>query len=76
MTTHQQRLGDSMRDESYDEGADRSESPSPIPTDGLLFKLAECISGLAVRWFGSVEPDSDPVVSPEPDYPLGWYCGI
>ncbi len=65
-----------MKDESYDRGADRSDGGIPIPSDGLLFKLAVYIASLSVRWFGSVEPDTDPVESPDPVYPFNGYLGF
>ena len=65
-----------MGDHSYDGDADPSANPTPIPTDGLLFKLAVCIGGLYVRLFGSPVADSDPVESPDTVYPFEEYCGI
>ncbi len=65
-----------MEDHSYDGDADPSANPTPIPTDGLLFKLAVCIGGLYDRLFGGTVRDSDPVESEDHDYLLDWYCGI
>ncbi|MCH8279720.1 MAG: hypothetical protein J4N84_12680 [Chloroflexi bacterium] len=61
-----------MEDHSYDGDADPS--ANPIPTDGLLFKLAVCIGGLSDRLFGGVVPDSDAVESPDPNHATDWGC--
>ena len=74
MTMRQRTSGYSMEDHRYDGDADPS--ANPIPTDGLLFKLAVCIGSLSDRLFGGAVPESDPVESPDPDYALDWYCGI
>ena len=72
-----QRTSDySVGDHSYDADADPSANPTPIPTDGLWFKLAVWIGGLYDRLFGGAVPDSDPVESPDPGYPFDWSCGI
>ena len=65
-----------MKDHYYDGDSGPSANPTPIPTDGLLFKLAVCIRGLYVWLFGSPVADSDPVESPDPVYPFDSYCGI
>jgi len=52
MTMHHRTPGYFTGDHSFDGDADPSAIPSPIPTDGLLFKLAVCIGGLNERLFG------------------------
>ena len=76
MTMHQRTSGYSMEDYSYAGDADPSVNPTPIPTDGLLFKLAVCVGALYDRMFGGIMPDSDPIESPDPDFPFAGYCGI
>ena len=66
----------SAGDHSHDGDADASINPTPVPTDGLLFKLAVCMGGLYDRLLGGIVPDSDPIESPDPDDLSGWYCGI
>ena len=81
MTMHQRMSGYStsgysIEDHSCDGEAERSTNPTPIPTDGLLFKLAVCIGGVSDRLFGCTGPDCDPIGPAKTDYPLDGYCGF